>query len=635
MPKPKLLAPLLFSSAAIAQQAVELTPLTVTAAPEHGSGRTVVEREVFQRQLRRTLGETLAQLPGFTNQSFGPGVGLPVIRGQSGPRVRVLQNSLGVNDLSQISPDHAVGLEPLLAERIEVLHGPAALRYGSGIIGGLVNVLDARIPQQMPARPVEFAGEYRYDTAADEQAGAARLDGGLDRLAFHLDGLRRARGDLATGSGGLRNTDGEVRNGSAGISWVGKQGFVGAAINRLENAYGIPAADEEKVRIDLKQTRHDFRSRWDNPFPLIETLFLGFSHTDYRHLEIEASERGTLWTRRSYESRLELTHAPLGPLAGSAGFQSSNSDLAAMGEEAIVPRTDSENHALFIHERLEQGPLTCELGARVEHQQTDADGHKLRRDLLASGAAAVTWQADDRNRLSLAFTSTQRAPAPQELFTFGVHNATQSFEVGDPNLRMEHSNQLELGYRFESARVTAEINLFHYWIDGFIFFRNTGEIDAESDLPIFAATQQDTAFKGFEAKFHLPLFTTTHGDLDLILFGDYTRGRFRSGGDVPRMPSLRYGFELDFHRDDGRVFLRLTRAASQDHPGHNEAPTPSYVLLNLGSEYRIPTGNRTQLTIFAQASNLLDQTVRNSTSFLRTIAPEPGRGVQVGMRVGF
>ncbi len=635
MPTSKLLSLLLFSSAAIAQQAVELTPLTVTAAPEQGSGRTVLEREVFQRQLRRTLGETLEHLPGFTNQSFGPGVGLPVIRGQSGPRVRVLQNSLGINDLSQISPDHAIGVEPLFAERIEVLHGPAALRYGSGIVGGLVNVLDNRIPEQHPTRPVEGGGEYRYDSTSDEHAGSARLDAGLGPLAFHLEGLRRAHGDLDTGSGILAGTDGDARSGSAGAAWIGAAGFIGAAVNRLENTYGVPTRDEEKVAIDLKQTRHDLRAAWFSPLPGIEELRLGFGHNDYRHVEIEAGERGTLWTRRSYESRLELTHAPLGQLTGSVGFQSRHGNLAAVGEEALVPRTDTHNYAFFINEHVEHGPLRYELGARVEHQQTAAFGQKLRRDLPISGAASLTWQADDHHRLSLAFTSTQRAPQVQELFSFGVHNATQSFDVGNPDLEMEHSNQLELGYRFESAWAVAEINLFHYWVNDFIWFRNTAEIDSASDLPIFAATQQDATFKGFEAQFHFPLFTSTLGDLDLILFGDYTRGRFRSGGDVPRMPPWRYGFEFNFHRDAGNAFLRLTRAESQDHPGQNEAPTPSYVLLNLGGEYRLRLGEPTQLTVFAQGTNLLNQPVRNSTSFLRTIAPEPGRGVQVGVRLGF
>ncbi len=634
MPRPKPLVLLLFSSAAFAYQpTVELTPLTVTAVPEQVTGRAVLERDAVARQLR-TLGETLEQLPGFSNQSFGPGVGLPVIRGQSGPRVRVLQNALGVNDLSQISPDHALGLEPLFAEQIEVLHGPAALRYGSGIVGGLVNVQDRRIPQQRPPRPIVGSGEYRYASPADEHAGVAYLEASGGPYVLHLEGLRRAHGDLATGRGVLERTDGDTRSGSAGISWVGERGFAGAAIQRLENTYGVPNFEEEPLAIDLRQTRYDFRARLDQPWSAFESLFLGFGYTDYHHLEIEDGARGTLWTQRAYESRLELSHQPLGPITGSLGIQTRHADLAALGEEAIVPRTETENYALFFNQHLERWPFRYEWGAHVEHQQTRTEDHK-RRDLPVSGAASVSWQVNGQNRLSLAFTSTQRAPAPQELFSFGVHNASQSFEIGNPELDLEHAHLLELGYRFEHPLATLELNFFHYWVNDFIFFRNTGKIDPDSGLPIFVATQQDAVFKGFEAQAHLPVLTTARGDLELILFGDYTRGRFQRGGDVPRMPPLRYGLELNFHRTDGQVFVRLTRAEPQDHPGQNEAPTPGYALLNLGGEYRFSLNQHSQLSIFAQATNLLDQTVRSSTSFLRTIAPEAGRGAQVGVKVAF
>lgn len=654
----------IISSTALAHQAaVELTPLTVTAAHERGSGRTVLEKEIFQRSLRRTLGEMLEQLPGFSNQSFGPSVGLPVIRGQSGPRVRVLQNSLGVNDLSQISPDHAIGLEPMFAEQIEVLHGPAALRYGSGIVGGLVNVLDGRIPEQRPAAPLTGLGEYQYDSTADEHAGVARLSGNWGPLVLRADGLRRARGDLITGSGKLQGTDGDDRTGSFGLSWVKDWGFVGASLQRLEKNYGVPSlaevmTEEEsyhnhdhehenedthqdlshlhgRIRIALKQNRHDLRAGFKNPWSWAEELRLGYGHTDYRHLELEGSTRGSVWTQSSHESRLELSHTPLGPARGSLGFQSRHGTLQAQGEEAVVPQTAIESYAAFVAEHFDFWPWEVDLGARVEHVQTQAEGFNARQDLPVSGAASLTRNIDDLNRLTLAFTSTQRPPAPQELYSFGVHHASQTFEIGNPDLNLEHSHQLELGYRFAHPALTAEFNVFHYWINDYIFFQNTGQREEESGLPIFTAAQQDAVFKGFEAQLHFPVLTTAYGDLDLILFSDYTRGRFQNGSDVPRMPPVRYGLEFKFHREQGQVFLRLTRAEPQDHPGQNEAPTPSYVLLNLGGEYHILTRQRLQLTLFARATNLLDQTVRNSTSYLRTVAPEPGRGAQVGVRIGF
>nr|BAL53155.1 TonB-dependent receptor [uncultured Gammaproteobacteria bacterium] len=649
--KPALLALGILGGTAIARETVvELTPLTVTAAHERGAGRTLLEQEVFRHSLRRTLGEALEQLPGFANQSFGPGVGLPVIRGQSGPRIRVLQNALGVNDLSQISPDHALGVEPLLAEQIEVLHGPAALRYGSGIVGGLINVLDGRIPEQRSTQPLSGQGGYQYDSTADEQAGSARLTFGWGPWVLRADGARRARGDLATGSGRLAGTDGDDRSGSVGLSWVKDWGFVGASLQRLEKTYGVsslaefggdmdPEHDQNsahgKIHIALKQNRHDFRSGIRSPWGWAEEVRLAYSHADYRHLEMEGGVRGTLWTQKSHESRLEVNHVPLGPARGSFGLQVHHAGLEARGEEAVVPRTERESYAAFVHEHLDFWPWEMDLGARVEHLQTQAQGFGLRRDLPVSGAASLSFNAAEHHRLTLAFTSTQRPPAPQELYSFGVHQASQAFEIGDPGLNLEHSNLLELGYRFEHPKLTAEVNVFHYWVGNFIFFRNTGRKDEESGLPVLTAAQQDAIFKGFEAKLDFPLLATAYGELDLILFSDYTRARFQDGSDVPRMPPWRYGFEVKWRAERGEVFLRLTRAEPQDHPGAGEAPTPSYVLLNLGGEYRLPTHERLELALFARATNLLDQTVRNSTSFLRTVAPEPGRGAQVGVRVGF
>lgn len=611
---------------------VTLEGMVITAEPEADNRLS----DDIQRSMGgSTLGAALSNEPGIVNQSFGPGVGRPVIRGQSGRRVRILQNSLGVSDLSSISPDHGVALEPLLAGNIELLQGPSTLRYASGQLGGVINVHNGRIPESLPVRPLEFIGQYRFDSTNLEHAGIARIDAGWGPLALHLDGLRRTSDDLHTGNGVLDHTGGNSRSGSAGISWIGKMGFFGGAVNRLENKYGVPTFDGAKVDIDLKKTRYDLRSEWFDPLPGADSLRLAFGHTDYRHVEIENGQRGTLWTRRSNASRVELTQRPVGGLTGSWGFQSLHSQLAAIGEEAIVPRTDTTNYAGFINETLEWGAFAYEAGLRVEHQTTKAEDRSRRHDLPVSGALSASWHPNDRHRISLAFTSTQRAPQPEELFSFGVHTATQSFEIGNPNLKMEHSHQLELRYRFERDRFLAEISLFHYWVNDYIFFGATETTDPESGLPIFSARQVDGRFIGFEAQLNLPLLTIGGGDLDLNIFGDLTRGRLDRGGDVPRMPPLRYGLALNYQRETGNLFLRLTRAEPQNHPGQLEASTPGFVLLNIGGEYDITLHRQAHLIFFVQGTNLLDQTIRNSTSFLRTIGPEPGRGVQTGVRIEY
>lgn len=643
---------------------------------------SVLKGEALHLRVEPTIGRTLQQEPGVNSQSFGPGVGMPVIRGQTGPRVRVMQNGIGNGDVSNFSPDHANSVEPVQAERIEVLRGPSTLLYGSGAIGGVVNVIDNRVPEKPPEHPLGGALEQRYDSALGQTSTALKLDGGTGNVAVHLDGFYRDSGNMQIGGWAideaaaratdpalaevpvLQNTKGFVPNtganaigGTAGLSWVGEDGFAGAAINHLNNDYGIPpdGAGGEPIRIDLEQTKYDFRAGLDQPFEFAESLRLKFGYTDYRHTEMEGGVPGTTWLNESFENRLELVHKPLGPLRGTVGFQSVNSDFKAYGEEAVVPQSTIANYGLFAVEAFDIGPVTYELGARVEHQSIQPQGNQARDFLPVSGSASALWKIDNANQLSLAFTQSQRAPSVQELYTDGVHHATRAYEIGDPNLQKEVSYNLDLGYRFKQDWVRAEFNVFHNWVNDYIYERNTGQIyEGEEEeehgheegheeehhhgegLPILRASQADAIFKGFEAKAVFPLMENPYGVLDLTLFSDYTRGEFVDGGDVPRMPPLRYGLQLDYAFDSHwSANLRLTRGEPQDRPGANESDTPGYVLLNLGVHYQATAFDTAKVLVFARANNLLDDNIRNSTSYLRNFAPEPGRGAELGLRVSY
>ncbi len=603
--------------------AVELEAMTVSA-DEAEPGTPAGE---WRRSAN--LGEALGTEPGIANQSFGPGVGRPVMRGQGGNRVRLLENGLGTGDLTALSPDHAVTLEPSLAERIDVLRGPSTLEYGSGLVGGVANVRDGRIPENLPGSVLNAAVRYRFDSTRDGHTGTLRMDARLDPFVLHLDGLRSSSGDLRTGRGVLDHTGGDRRSGSAGLYWIGEQGFIGAAVSQLDNTYGVPGFEPVPIDIDLHQTRYDLRAGWLDPVAGVELLRLAFGYRDYHHDEIEAGVRGTRWTRENYECRLLVRHHPLGDWSGRLGFQARHTRLRASGDEAILPRTETDSHAGFWLERWQHRPFRATLALRLEHQHTHADGHRPREDFLTSGAFEIAWRFHDRHRLSFAYTTTERAPQAEERYVFGGHTATQSFEIGDPNLRPERSHQLELGYRFQNDRLEATLTLFQYWIQDYIFFQARGDRHVESGLPIFTATQEDASFRGFEAQVRLPLAAM----LDLRLFGDLTRGRLARGGDVPRMPPLRYGAEIDWYQGGTSLYGRLIRAEPQNHPGRLEPSTPGYVRLDLGGEYRLSLAGGRHLTLFARGVNLLDQTIRLSTSFLRTIAPEAGRGVQAGIEL--
>ena len=629
----------------------------------------VLSDEELRMKAGHSIGDTLKNELGISTQSFGPGVGTPVIRGQAGPRVRVLSNGIGSNDVSAISPDHAASTEALLAERIEILRGPATLLYGSGVMGGVVNVLDNRIPGYMPDKPLGGALEQRFDSTSDETSTAMKIDGGQNHIAYHLDGFYRHRNNLSIGGTGidtaavsitdpaidvianpkgyLNNTGAEAISGSAGLSWIGENGYAGAAINHLENNYGIApnGSGTEATQIALRQKKYDFKSELNNPFQFAKNLRTRLGFTDYQHTEITNDMPGAFYTNQSYEGRIELTHQDLGPFRGSMGVQIQNSDFNAIEKlsgESIVPHSQIASYGIFAMESFDTGDVTYQLGTRIE--QTDIAPEALSGFSYTpvSASASAAWKIDDNNSINLAITRSSRAPQVQELLSNGYHDATRSYERGNANLKEETSYNLDLGYRFKADWLRAEFDLFHNWAGDYIYQQRHGEFVDEQGhpcvancVPLLLTSQNDAIFRGYEAKLIFPMLENHYGLLELTLFSDYTRSEFKSGGDVPRMPPLRYGLQLDYSKDKLTSYLRLTRADQQTHAGDFETSTAGYFLLNVGINYQIKAYQDAKLMLFAKGNNLLNQNIRNSTSYLRNFAPEPGQGAEIGFRLSY
>jgi iron complex outermembrane receptor protein len=676
----KKLTLLLLSHAVVAvaepviEPETELDSIIVTAplsATEEESAVpvTLLSGDELRMKTGHSIGDTLKNELGISSQTFGPGVGTPVIRGQAGPRVRVLNNGIGSNDVSSISPDHATSVEAVLAERIEVLRGPATLLYGSGAMGGVVNVIDNRIPGQLPDKLLGGALEQRFDSTSDETSTALKLEGGQGNLAYHLDGIYRHRNNLDIGGVGidtakvaitdpslevvdnprgyLNNTGAEAISGSAGLSWVGDSGFAGASINNINNNYGIApdGTGEETVQIAMRQSKYDFKSELDNPFGLGKSLRTKLGYTDYEHTEIANGEPGAYYTNQSYEGRMEFEHHDLGPLRGVVGFQAQASDFNAIEKlsgEAIVPQSDITSYGVFGVESFDIGDVTYQLGTRVE--QTDIRPHNM--DTLSytpvSASASAIWKINQQNSLNLAVTRSSRAPQVQELLSNGYHDATRSYDRGDINLKEETAYNLDLGYRFKTDWLRAEFDLFHNWASDYIYQERDGEfVDEDGNpcvvdcVPVLSSAQDDAIFKGYEAKLIFPMMENHYGLLELTLFSDYTRGEFVNGGDVPRMPPLRYGFQLDYNLDKLSSYLRLTQADEQPYAGDFETPTDGYVLFNVGVNYQIKAYDDAKLMLFAKGNNLLNENIRNATSYLRNFAPEAGRGAEVGVRLSY
>ncbi|WP_232424309.1 TonB-dependent receptor [Methyloversatilis discipulorum] len=688
-----LLAHLLHCPSTWGQEAaaIELAPVEVEGTRENedvrepGRPGTLLRGGALRDRRGATLGETVGEEAGVHNASFGSGVGLPVIRGLSGARVKVLSNGGATHDASTFSPDHASTADATLAESVRVLRGPATVRYGGGAIGGVVDVEDGRIPLRVPLRGVEGVFDTSYNFNGAERVGAVRLDAGRQEFVLRGSASSRNRGDshiagcavddaavlqqfgqinTENSCGRLRNSDARSAAGTLGGSLFIGNVLLGAAVNNGSNNYGIPPAPghshggENRVRIDMDNRRVDTRAEWVGESWLEGIRYTG-SHIEYRHDEIDNGTVATTFRNDAIEQRLELAHRAHENLPGTIGVHHVQRRFSAVGVESFVPRTELRSSALYAVQQFRWSAWTLEAGWRTDLVRMQAEPRlgvpfPARRMAPQSRSLALHWQASDELKLSITRSISQRAPEIHELYSLGPHLATRTYEIGRPDLAIETMRGLELGIELDTARVGARLNLFSNEADNYIYqqtlpgFYNTARAAAglfpfqgncvrlEECLPLVQHTQSDARLKGFEAEVSYKWRATPAGDLDGSVFVDRVDGRLAAlNQDLPRMPPLRYGVQIAFRKSawDGR--LRVTRYADQDRPGINETPSDGYTRVDANLNHLTRLTGDSEMTVFLRVRNLLDAEIRNATSFLRSFSPEPGRSVEVGMTISF
>lgn len=650
----------------------EALPLT---ADQHIT--PVIELDGDELMLRKesSIGATLDGLPGISAASFGPGASRPVIRGLDGARVKVLSNGTDTLDASTVSQDHAVAVEPLLAERIEVLRGPATLLYGGGAIGGVVNVIDQRVPTHVPAKGYEGAVELRGNTAARESAGVMGLTAGSGPFAVRVEGARlRAEDYRIPGSGHRQNGSyNDTDNYSLGGSLVGERGYLGVAFSRQENRYGLlshehvscdphgdhwhcgehghhhghehdhshdhdhdehEAHDHGVPFIRMKQDRWDVRGELSDPLPGFTSGRLRVSHSDYRHKEIEGGVSEATFDNLASEARVELVHQPLGGWEGVIGGQTSRRDFSRWTPEHPMPDTLTRNHALFVLESYETGDWRYELGARHEWQTIDADTAKDTSHRATSFSTGAIWSFAPEYSLGLSLSRSQRLPTAEELYAYGPHAASRTIERGNVNLDEETSHNVELTLRKHTGVTTFSVSLYRNQVNDFIYAADLGRQPGGGYREV-EWQQQDAVLTGVEGELRYQL-----SDLQaLTFFGDHVRARFRHGdGDLPRIPATRFGIRLDrqaligVQGLDGQ--LELQRVQRQNDVADHETETAGYNMLKASLVYSGAL-DRTDYQLFLKADNLLNEKARQHSSMIKDDVLLPGRNLTAGIRLSF
>ena len=653
--------PGLFLPNAVAQAVQEIVitgnPLSksqVSSAVSSLSGLSLLE------QGQSTLGETLNHLPGVSSTYFGPNASRPIIRGLDGDRIRVLSNSGASMDASSLSYDHAVPMDVLSTERIEVLRGPSALQYGGSAIGGVVNVIDNRIPRQKMQGIVGKA-QSQFASGNRERSNGAMLEVGQGNWVFHADAFDRRTGDVKvpqnlscskTGTPVLAsricNSASDGQGGAVGASLFLDRGYIGMSVNSYQSNYGTVAEDE--VTIGMKSQRASLEGEWRPETKFVHSLNFQASQTDYKHTEFDAGEAATLFANKGHDVRFQLRHKPWrtasGVWEGVWGWQSEKGKFSADGSEAFAPFSNNRTQALFLIEEYAVGQTRFNLGVRRENVTVESLGNPdptvdrfelgTRKFSPQSLASSLSWQVLPQWRLSANASRVERAPKDYELFANGPHIATAAWERGNSNLGLEKANSFDVSADWQQGPNQFKVTAFQSKFSNFIGLLGTTEI--EEDLPVQVYQGVRAQFSGVEASAQTRLLQTA-GTLDLVLKADAVRAsNLTSGEPLPRISPVRLGASLLHVSGPWTARLGFDWNAAQDRVPTGSVATASYTLWHGFISYKQKLSGTT-LNWFGKLDNLSNQWAYSATSILTSTAPNksplPGRSLKLGVMANF
>ncbi|MEO7031282.1 MAG: TonB-dependent receptor [Herbaspirillum sp.] len=638
---------------ALPEVVVSSTPFGSSESAQILAPAKVLSGDELRNKLGNSLGDTLSQELGVSASAFGAGASRPIIRGMEGPRVKILQNGMSVSDVSSLSNDHAVATDGATARQIEILRGPAALLYGSGAIGGLVNVINDRIPTELLAQPSGDV-EVRHSSIDQGNNLSLSVDGASGPIGLHIDSSLRNAGDYSipgnavqndpnSASGRLPNSFTRENNLGLGASYIADWGHIGASVGVLNDHYGIPTA--ENSFIDLSQKRYDVDGLIKQPLAGFASLKFKLGITDYQHTEkTQDGTPVTDFSNKSAETRLELTHLPFYGWRGSFGLQTEDGKFSALsaasGTPNTVPTTQSSTIAGFLVEERDFGPLRASAGARLESvKRRPEDGLPERSFNLGSSSLGALWSFMPGYGLGATLSLAQRAPATEEMYSNGPHESTTTYDIGDPTLQKEVSRNIEITLQKTTGLIRWKANLFQNRVHNFIYGRAdgtrldaNGTVDADGEFLQRFWSQGDATIRGAEAEIS---YNLRGPGLSLRVFTDTSHGVLDDAGNLPLQPAMRFGADFGYRQGAWRSGLSVIHARAQDRLATFEtSATPGYTQLDANLSYTQHYGAY-DVTWFAIAKNMLNQDIRLATSVLKDRVPQPGRNLIIGIRTSF
>lgn len=639
----------------------------------------VLDKDALQAKNGNTLGELLSDLPGISNASFGAGVGRPVIRGLGGNRVKMAINGTDSADVSAMSSDHAPMVDAANADAVEVIYGPNTLRFGSGAMGGVINMADSRF-HETTLNGIEGQIESSMSTADDGTSISASTDMGTGQWVLHLDGFSRSSDNFRAGDGStINNTDSESQGMNAGLNYIQKNGNAyGVAVSALDYNYGVPNPDDDRATVDPSQVRLDAQGIVYS-LSSVDTLKVQFTHIDYEHGENFDDIVVGLFEKTSSEFKTTFSWDDLAGWQSDLGFQWSNqhlelchdhggcpgiadfsdedwdgtegdslSDLTLDGykfaHDAPMPLTDTQDLGVFWIMERDWAMGLLELGARFDQRTIEADPvsidplYRQAEDYYddkifnaSSISAALTWRFE-KQKLGVSVSRSQRAPSADELYWNGDHHATFSFQLDNPDLDVETAYSLDVTWTYEESNYQMQGAVYYYDFDGYIYndlLTTSGGFHGD---PVYRHEQKDAWFTGAEWQ----LDYDVANDWQWFVRADYVHARLKEGSNknLPRTPPLTSSTGVKWQFNQWLVSSDVKYYAKQSDVADNESETDDYYVLNMYAAYTQPLAD-SSVQVYAKAHNLTDQLGRNHVSYLKEYSPTIGRNITLGITYSF
>lgn len=629
--------------------------VTVGPAPrdpfESYQPTSVLSGQELDIKAEGSLGALLRNEPGVSERSLGPGPSRPIIRGQDGDRVLIMQNSQRTGDLSSQSGDHGVTINPAAATQIEVVRGPATLLYGANAIGGLVNVID----NQIPTRPVTQAvGNTQVDLATNggQASAAGDLSVGNGKWALNLGASARRSGEYDTPEGPVDNSQTRGVFGSVGVARTTADSYLGGSVQLDDTKYGVPVVHGGEIELTPRRQVYNGRGEFRNLDGLFSSVRGSIAYHRYRHDEIEGDAIGTRFSNDLVDLDLRATHAPVGRMTGTVGVSGYGRAFEAIGEEALSPRVEQQVFSAFSYQEVAWSHLTLQFGGRYDRTSYSPEGGLRPRTFdNVSFSVGSLFRPSEQSTLAVSLARAARNPALEELYFFGEHAGNIAFEIGNDDLESEVAYGLDVSYRVRLPRVSAEVTYFNNTVDNYIFRNEISEEEFEDrypdaghgdehehehegeveEYPYVEFIARDARLQGVEAHADVDL----SGGFHLELGVDTVRGEQRASGDpLPRIPPVRFTGGLRYHRNALQLGAQVVSAAAQDRVYGIETPTDGFTTLRLFGAYSIQAG-RLVHTISGRFDNVTDQLFRNHLSLVKDIVPEMGRNARITWSVKF